>query len=92
MNPSSTPAAPVGAAVHFVNPSGICRAALVTEASQDTEGVRDLHVFHPRELGDRLNIRFSAVGELMSWHTFEPGALPGCRAGATVLNSAIDPR
>lgn len=74
---NQTPAAPVGRAVHFVNATGDCRAALVTEVKQD--GVRGLHVFHPRELGDRANIPFNDEGAPMSWHTFEESVEPGCR-------------
>jgi hypothetical protein len=84
---NQVPAAPVGTPVHFVNAAQVCRAALITEVKQ-VDGLHDLHVFHPRELGDRLDIPFSAVGEPMSWHTFDPSVEPGCRAGVAM----IDPR
>ena len=71
------PAAPVGRTVHFVNATGDCRAAIVTEIKPD--GARGLHVFHPRELGDRANIPFNGEGAPMSWHTFEGSTEPGCR-------------
>lgn len=71
------PAAPVGTPVHYVNPVGLCRAAIVTEVGH--VGQRDLHVFHQRELGHRPHIDFDEEGRNMSWHTFDPNAEPGCR-------------
>lgn len=72
-----TPAAPVGASVHYVNATGTCRAGTITEVHEgDT---RDLRIHHDGELGTRRGVRFSASREPQTWHAFEPSAQPGCR-------------
>jgi hypothetical protein len=73
------PSAPVGAAVHYVNAQGICRAATVTVSEDAISEYRDLRVHHQAEIADRRAVRFGGRAEPGTWHTFDASTELGCR-------------